>query len=148
MTKDETHWRDRIRALEAPIVVIGDRLKELREGKDFSQGDIEKKTGLLRCYISRVENGHTVPSVDTLEKFARALEVPMYQLFYQGDKPPKPPRLPKSKIGDDVAFGHSGKDAELLAKFCRALSKANDSDKKMLLAMAQKMAAGSSRAET
>ncbi len=52
-------------------MVIGDRLKTLRETKDLSQGDIEKRTGLLRCYVSRVENGHTVPSVETLEKFAR-----------------------------------------------------------------------------
>lgn len=62
-------------------MVIGDKLKTLREQKNLSQGDIEKRTGLLRCYISRVENGHTVPSVDTLEKLARALEVPMYRLF-------------------------------------------------------------------
>jgi len=58
-------------------VVIGERLRVLREQKNLSQGDIEKKTGLLRCYVSRVENGHTVPSVETLEKFARALEVLM-----------------------------------------------------------------------
>ena len=66
-------------------MVIGDRLKELRESKELSQGDIEKRTGLLRCYISRVENGHTVPAVSTLEKLARALEVPMYQLFHDGE---------------------------------------------------------------
>ena len=65
-------------------MVIGDRLKQLRESKKLSQGDIEKRTGLLRCYISRVENGHTVPAVETLEKMARALEVPMYQLFSCG----------------------------------------------------------------
>jgi transcriptional regulator with XRE-family HTH domain len=47
----------------------------LREQQRISQGVIEKRTGLLRCYISRVENGHTVPSVDTLEKMARASEV-------------------------------------------------------------------------
>jgi len=78
-------------------MVIGNRLKELRESKDLSQGDIEKRTGLLRCYISRVENGHTVPAVATLEKMARALEVPMYRLFHDGEaseslrklKPPK-----------------------------------------------------------
>jgi transcriptional regulator with XRE-family HTH domain len=59
-------------------MVIGDRLRELREAKELSQDDIEKRTGLLRCYVSRVENNHTVPAVDTLEKFAGALEVPMY----------------------------------------------------------------------
>src|SRR6185437_16968611 len=66
-------------------MVICDRLRALREEKNLSQGDIEKRTGLLRCYISRVENGHTVPSVETLEKMARALELPMYRLFYDGD---------------------------------------------------------------
>src|SRR5579859_6723807 len=69
-------------------MVIGDRLRELREVEMLSQGDIEKRTGLLRCYISRVENNHTVPSVDTLEKLARALEVPMYRLFHDGQAEP------------------------------------------------------------
>jgi len=49
-------------------MIIGDRLREMREEKKLSQGDIEKRTGLLRCYISRVENGHTVPAIETLEK--------------------------------------------------------------------------------
>ena len=61
-------------------MLVGNRLRELRESKTLSQGDIEKRTGLLRCYISRVENGHTVPPVETLEKMARALEVPIYRL--------------------------------------------------------------------
>jgi DNA-binding XRE family transcriptional regulator len=74
-------------------MVIGHRLRELREEKKLSQGDIEKSTGLLHCYISRVENGHTVPAIETLEKLARALETPMYQLFHDGDKPPKVPNL-------------------------------------------------------
>ena len=69
---------------------IGDELKALREHKNFSQGDIEKRIGLLRCYISRVENGYTTPAVETLEKFARALGVPMYQLFYDSENPPAP----------------------------------------------------------
>ena len=62
-------------------MVICDRLRALREEKSLSQGDIEKHTSLLHCYISRVENGHTVPAVETLEKMARVLEVPMYRLF-------------------------------------------------------------------
>ena len=78
-------------------MIIGDRLRLLREQKKFSQGEIEKRTGLLRCYISRVENGHTVPAVETLGKFARALEVPLYQLFYDGEEPPKLPILPKRR---------------------------------------------------
>jgi transcriptional regulator with XRE-family HTH domain len=66
---------------------ISQRLKELREAKKFSQGTIETRTGLLRCYVSRVENGHTVPTVDTLEKLARALEVPLYEIFHDGEEP-------------------------------------------------------------
>src|SRR5713226_4604243 len=121
-------------------MIIGDRLREMREAKKLSQGDIEKRTGLLRCYISRVENGHTVPAVETLEKFARALEVPMYQLFYEGDEPPKLPMLPKRKSADDIAWGSEGKEARLLAKFCRLFSRMEEDDLGMVLFMAHKMA--------
>lgn len=108
-------------------MIIGERLRALREQKKFSQGDVEKRTRLLRCYISRVENGHTVPAFETLEKFARALEVPMYQLFYEGEEPPK---LPKRKSTDDIAWGSSGKDARWLAKFRRMLARTEESDRK------------------
>src|SRR5713101_7495690 len=119
---------------------IGDRLRMLREEKKFSQGEIEKRTGLLCSYISRVENGHTVPAVETLEKFARALEVPLYQVFYDGKEPPKIPNLPKHKNGGDTAWGRKGKDARLLAQFCRLFSRMEESDLGMVLFMAQKMA--------
>jgi transcriptional regulator with XRE-family HTH domain len=121
-------------------MIIGDRLRGLREDKKLSQGDIEKRTGLLRCYISRVENGHTVPAIETLEKMARALEVPLYQLFYDGEEPPVLPNLPKRKSGEDIVWGMSGKDARFLNKFRRLLGKADEGDRKLLLYMAQKMA--------
>lgn len=121
-------------------MIIGERLRALREQKNFSQGEVEKRTGLFRCYISRVENGHTVPAVETLEKFARALEVPMYQLFYDGEEPPKLPNLPKRKSADDVAWGNTGKDARWLAKLRRILSRTEASDRKLLMFVAQKMA--------
>jgi transcriptional regulator with XRE-family HTH domain len=63
-------------------MISGDRIRGMREEKKLSQGDIEKRTGLLRRNISRVENGHTVPAIQPLEKIARALECPRYQLFY------------------------------------------------------------------
>jgi transcriptional regulator with XRE-family HTH domain len=112
----------------------------MREEKKLSQGDIEKRTGLLRCYISRVENGHTVPAIETLEKLARALEVPLYHLFYDGDEPPKLPNLPKRKSSDDIAWGDAGKDARYLSKLRRLLAKTEDGDRKLILYMAQKMA--------
>ena len=107
-------------------MLIGDRLRAFRGEKQLSQGDIEKRTGLLRCYISRVENGHTVPAIETLEKMARALEVPMYQLFYDGEEPPALPNLPKRKSSDDIAWGSSGKDARYLNKLRRLLAKAEE----------------------
>jgi transcriptional regulator with XRE-family HTH domain len=119
-------------------MIIGERLRALRDEKKFSQGEIEKRTGLLRCYISRVENGHTVPAVETLEKFARALEVPMYQLFYDGEEPPKLPNLSKRKLSTE--WGSSGNDARTLAKFRQLLSKTDPGDRRLLLFMAQKMA--------
>ena len=121
-------------------MIIGDRLRDMREQKKFSQGDIEKRTGLLRCYISRVENGHTVPAIETLEKLARALEVPLYQLFYDGEEPPKLPNLPRRKSSEDIAWGSSGKDGRFLNKLRRLLAKTEEADRKLLLHMAQKMA--------
>src|SRR5271169_4112444 len=120
-------------------MVIGDRLRELREQKKLSQGDIEKRSGLLRCYISRVENGYTVPAVETLEKLARALEVPMYQLFYDGEEPPKLTNRLKGKPADDTAWGSTGKEARMLAKFRRRFSQMKDADRGLMLFVAQKM---------
>src|SRR6266481_2320115 len=121
-------------------MIIGDRLREMREAKKLSQGDIEKRSGLFRCYISRVENGHTVPAIETLEKMARALEVPLYQLFYDGEEPPKLPNLLKRKTSDEIAWGSSGKDAQFLNKLRRSLGKANEQDRRLLMQMTQKMA--------
>jgi transcriptional regulator with XRE-family HTH domain len=123
-----------------PAVIIGDRLRELREEKKLSQGDVEKRTGLLRPYISRVENGHTVPAIETLEKMARALEVPLYQLFYEGEEPPPLPNLLKRKSSDDIVWGSSGKEARYLNKLRRLLGKTDEQHRKIILLLAQKMA--------
>jgi transcriptional regulator with XRE-family HTH domain len=121
-------------------MIVGDRLRALREEKKLSQGDIEKRTGLLRCYLSRVENGHTVPAIATLEKMARALEIPMYQLFYDGDEPPKLLNLPNRKSSDENAWGSSGKDARYLSKLRRLLGRTEEDNRKLILYMAQQMA--------
>jgi transcriptional regulator with XRE-family HTH domain len=105
----------------------------------LSQGDIEKRTGLLRCYISRVENNHTVPAIETLEKMAHAMEIPLYQLFYDSDDPPKAPDLPKRNSKDRTAWGHSGKDGRVFGRLRGLLSRMNESDRKLLLSVAQKM---------
>jgi transcriptional regulator with XRE-family HTH domain len=117
------------------MMVIAERLKAMREQKKLSQGEIEKRTGLLRCYISRVENGHAVPAIETLEKMARAMEITMYQLFYDGEKPPAP-ELPT--IGDE-GWGRSGRDARTLGRFRRLLRRTSKADQKVLFFIAQKM---------
>jgi transcriptional regulator with XRE-family HTH domain len=114
-------------------MVIGDRLKTLRETKDLSQGDIEKRTGLLRCYVSRVENGHTVPSVETLEKFARALELPLYHLMFDGDKPPAPPKSIK-QTEDSLESSRSG--VLLMKKMVGLLAKMDQQDRNLILFLA------------
>jgi len=119
-------------------MVIGYRLKELRESKKLSQGEIEKRTGLLRCYISRVENGHTVPAIETLEKMARALEVPMYRLFHDGEVAAGLSKLKPPKDNDE--FGSRGAQADYLSKLRRLLAKMKPSDQNFLLHMAQKAA--------
>jgi transcriptional regulator with XRE-family HTH domain len=116
-------------------MVIGMRLKALREYKNLSQGDIERRAGLNRCYVSRVENGHTSPSLESLVKFARALDVPMFQLFYNGQN--SPPIAP-AKINS--GWGSTGHDAQTLERLRRLLRRTSASNLKLLLSVAQKLA--------
>lgn len=108
---------------------IGKRLLDLRTEKNFSQGEIEHRTGLLRCYVSRVENGHTVPCLETLERWASALDVKLYELFYEGEGKPEPASPVETETPDET-------DRSLLS----ALGDVNEADKKLLLAVAGKMA--------
>src|SRR6266851_2191012 len=119
--------------MEEPPMNIGKRLFELRTAKRFSQGEIEKRTGLLRCYVSRVENGHTVPSLETLEKLAMALEVEVYQLFFAGEGKPETGPDPVPAAGME-ALGR--RERELLALFRQA----KEPYKQLILHVARKMA--------
>jgi len=113
---------------------IGTTIRSHRLERGLSQGDIEKKTGLLRCYLSRVENGHTVPSLDTLSKIAMALDLPIAQFF-----------------ADDGATRHlntqklSDEELRFLTQIRRYSTNLNDSDRKLLLAMVKKFAATATR---
>jgi transcriptional regulator with XRE-family HTH domain len=113
-------------------MLIGDRLKAIRESKKFSQGEIEKRTGLFRCYLSRVENGHTVPSIETLEKWTKALEIPMYQLFYEGDKPSVVKVAKENKP--------SNKESRLTESLRNLISRMKSKDQDLILHMARKLA--------
>ena len=117
-------------------MLVGDRIRAIRESKKLSQGDIEKRTGLFRCYTSRVECGHTVPSLETLEKFAHALEIPLYQLFYDGDEKPKVVGGLREKNGNRL----SKKDAQFLSRFGNLLGKMKDRNRQLILHMARKLA--------
>jgi transcriptional regulator with XRE-family HTH domain len=118
-------------------MVIGDRLREIREARNLSQGDIEKRTGLLRSYLSRVENGHTVPSIATLEKIASALEMHLYQVLYEGDD------LPPSPVAKQLAegeWGTFGKSSRYFRKLTKCLSRMDNTDRLLLFEMAKETA--------
>jgi transcriptional regulator with XRE-family HTH domain len=93
-------------------MIVGDRLRQLREEKNLSHGDIEKKTGLPSCDVFLIESGHIIPSVEALEKLAQALEVPLYQLFYDADESPEFPNLLKRKTSDEIVRESSSRQQE------------------------------------
>ena len=124
-------------------MLIGRKLRELREQKSFSQGDIERVTGLLRCYISRVEHGHTIPSLETLERFASALEVPLYQILYTGEAPVTPrltPRVSLEELAEEV--GPSGTEARFPLKLRGLVGKMTESDRSSLLDLVRRLIGG------
>lgn len=114
---------------------IGKRLRKLREAKGLSQGDIQERSGLARSFVSRFECGHEIPSLKTLERYALALEVPLYELFYGGGEQPEPPRPPdwvKGRLANGEDFSK-----RRLWRYVRDMNEAN---RKLLLALAQQMA--------
>lgn len=121
---------------------IGARIREIRETKHLSQGDIEKATGLLRCYTSRVENGHTVPSLETLERFAAGLGVPLYRLFFAGEEDAVTPNLTPRKTLEELADdpGPEGADARFLLKLRSYLGQLLENDREVILSLAKKLA--------
>jgi transcriptional regulator with XRE-family HTH domain len=118
---------------------VGQRLRSIREEKGLSQGDIERRTGLVRCYISRVENGHTVPVVETLEKLAQALEMPLYQFLYDGEKPPRDLILTGQHGNRGNEWGSFGKDARFLRKLQRYLARMSQEQREILISFTQKV---------
>jgi transcriptional regulator with XRE-family HTH domain len=109
-------------------MLIGDRSRELREGKMLSQGDIAQRTGLMRCYLSRVEHNHTIPVIETLERLARALEIPMYQLFHTGDASPDVRRSKLDDHDNHDDWGMTGRNRGYLSTLQKALAKMTPSD--------------------
>ena len=122
-------------------MVIGRRLRALREARDLSQGDIEARTGLLRCYISRVENGHTVPSLETLEKLAGALDLPLFQLFYDGTEPPDLHNLSwRASAEESVEDEVPEADRQFFRKIGRLVTRIGEKDRELFLHLARKLA--------
>ena len=125
--------------------MIGARIRQLREQRGLSQGDIEQSAGLLRCYISRVENGRTVPSLETLERFAAALDVPLYRFFYTGEEPPPPApdMTPRQTPPEELARENDRAQSE--AGFFLALkdlmARTEEADREVLLAVAKRLVA-------
>jgi len=121
-------------------VIIGERLRAFREYKALSQVDMEKRTGLFSSYISRVENGHTIPTLETLTRFARALEVPVFHLVYEEDGPYQPPILPGSTSSLESSVSLSKRDLHLLEQLNILFSRLPERDRELLFALARKMA--------
>lgn len=119
---------------------LGERLRLLREAKHLSQGEVQKRTGLLRSYISRLENGHSVPTLQTLEKLARAMEIPLYQLFPDSEEQPEKLIFPDRKGSNRAARKSSAKDRRLFGRFGELLGRIDNGDRQLLLLMAEKMA--------
>ncbi len=115
---------------------IGETIRNFRLQKGMSQGDIEKRTGLLRCYLSRVENGHTVPSLDTLAKIAESLEMPLGHFFAEN---------PAENGNGKNLPQLSEEEVRFLSQIRRYSSGLNDSDRKLVLAMVKKMAVSTGR---
>ena len=124
-------------------MLIGQKLREIREAKNLSQVEISKATGLVQPYVSRVENGHTVPGVETLEKWASALKVPLYQILYDGEEPPKPLKLSGSDSRE--LWGNSGRDSHDLKRLRQYLSLMNEEERELLMSLAGRMASRSRR---
>jgi transcriptional regulator with XRE-family HTH domain len=129
---------------------IGARIRQLREQKGLSQGDVEKATGLLRCYTSRVENGHTVPSLETLERFATALGIPLYRLFMSEEGMSSNSVLTPGESLEAMAQspGAEGSDARFLLKLRNYVEHIRENDREMLLSMAKKLAAPKAASES
>jgi len=124
-------------------MLIGQKLREIREAKNMSQVAIAEATGLVQPYVSRVENGHTIPGVETLEKWASALKVPLYQILYDGEDPPKPLKL--SGNHDRELWGNSARDSHDLKRLRQFLSKMNEQERELLLSLAGRMASRTKR---
>ncbi|HEY0263524.1 MAG TPA: helix-turn-helix transcriptional regulator [Granulicella sp.] len=108
---------------------IGTTIRGLRQQKGMSQGDIEKRTGLLRCYLSRVENGHTVPSLDTLKKIATALDVQLAEFFADG-----------TETREVFGLNLNAEEIRFLTQVQRYSANLSESDRRLLLAMVRKFA--------
>ena len=118
-------------------MLIGQKLRKIREAKNMSQVEIAETTGLVQPYISRVENGHTIPGVETLEKWASALKVPLYQILYDGEEPPKPLKLSGNH---HEIWGNSGRQLHDLKRLRQYLAKMNEGERELLMSLAGRMA--------
>lgn len=119
-------------------MVIGERIRALRKAKHFTQQDIQDRTGLIRFALSRLEHGHVVPSLRTLEKIAGALEIPLYKLFYEGKERPKPLRIPPPGYTEKL-WGYRGKSVRKLARLRRALDRMSVRNRRLLLKLAREI---------
>ena len=119
-------------------MLIGQKLREIREAKKMSQVEISRATGLVQPYVSRVENGHTIPGVENLEKWASALKIPLYQILYDGEEPPQPLKLSRNHHSE--LWGNSGRQMYDLKRLRQYLAKMSEEERELLMSLAGRMA--------
>jgi len=121
-------------------MILSERLRSIREQKNMTQGDIENRTGLKRSYVSRLEHGRTIPSLETLEKFAKALGVPLYHFFYDGGEPLRTASLPQAvQATNGDHWGLDGESARYVHRLGLLLRRINENDRKMLIHFASQL---------
>ena len=120
-------------------MIIGERLRDIREHQQLLQSDLGKRAGLFESYISRVENGRIIPSLETLEKLSRALQVPLYSILDDGNRTSEKPRFPSQDRRRENKWGAVGKDARYLRKLRILLAKMTERDRALFLIFIQNL---------
>jgi transcriptional regulator with XRE-family HTH domain len=119
---------------------VGARLRAERRARNLSQADLERRTGLARCRISWLEHGRAVPTIETLEKIADALEIPVYRLLYDGDDAAQA----MQRSGEAAANGNRRRsrknEVQMLRELREQVSRMREDDRRLLLFIARKMA--------
>lgn len=97
---------------------MGQELRAIRRGRKMTIADLARATGLSTSMLSRTENGHVSPSINTLRLLSRALSTPIIAFFRSYEKE-LDVQIVKSKadLETNLALGFKGIQHLLLSHF-------------------------------